>query len=98
MPADQKPAIRQKLLDSTLNEEKALVRHSTARVIAAIARIDLEDGEWDTLPGLLVQAATSKKVSHREVGVYILFSLLEAAGDSFEDKIPGLFSLFNTTI
>ncbi|KAE8453401.1 hypothetical protein EG329_010262 [Mollisiaceae sp. DMI_Dod_QoI] len=98
LPADQKPAIRQKLLDSTLNEEKALVRHSTARVIAAIARIDLEDGEWDTLPGLLVQAATSKKVSHREVGVYILFSLLEAAGDSFEDKIPGLFSLFNTTI
>lgn len=98
LPAGQKPAIRQSLLDSTLNEEKPLVRHSTARVIAAIARTDLEDGEWDSLPGLLVQAATSKKVSHREVGVYILFSLLEAAGDSFEDKIPGLFSLFNTTI
>jgi hypothetical protein len=98
LPADQKPAIRQSLLDSTLNEEKPLVRHSTARVIAAIARIDLEDGEWDSLPGLLVQAATSKKVSHREVGVYILFSLLEAAGDAFENKIPGLFSLFNTTI
>lgn len=98
LPADQKPAIRQQLLDSTLSEQKPLVRHSTARVIAAIASIDLEDGEWGSLPSLLVQASTSKQVSHREVGVYILFSLLEAAGDSFEDKIPGLFSLFNTTI
>lgn len=98
LPADQKPAIRQQLLDSTLKEEKPLVRHSTARVIAAIAGIDLEDGEWASLPGLLVQASTSKTVSHREVGVYILFSLLEVTGDSFEDKIPGLFSLFNTTI
>lgn len=98
LPAEQKPAIRQQLIDSTLNEERALVRHSTARVIAAIAGIDLEDGEWGSLPGLLVQASTSNNVTHREVGVYILFSLLEASGDSFEDKIPGLFSLFNTTI
>jgi len=37
LPADQKPAIREKLLESTLSEEKPLVRHSAARVIAAIA-------------------------------------------------------------
>lgn len=98
LPADQKPAIHQKLLQATLNEQKALVRHSSARVIAAIARIDLEDGEWTSLPGLLFQAATSDQVSHREVGSYILFSLLEVTGDSFEDKIPGLFQLFAKTI
>lgn len=98
LPADQKPVIHQKLLQATLNEQKALVRHSSARVIAAIARIDLEDGEWTSLPGLLFQAATSDQVSHREVGSYILFSLLEVAGDSFEDKIPGLFQLFAKTI
>jgi hypothetical protein len=97
-PADQKPAVRQKLLESTMTEKQSLVRHSSARVIAAIAKIDLADGEWETLPGLLAQAATSSDVSHREVGIYILFSLLDVAGDSFEDKIPSLFTLFATTI
>ncbi|KAF4630480.1 hypothetical protein G7Y89_g7655 [Cudoniella acicularis] len=97
-PAAQQPAIREKLLESTLSEQKSLVRHSSARVIAAIAKIDLEDGEWGSLPSLLAQAATSNQVSHREVGVYILFTLLEAAGDAFEDKVPSLFTLFTTTI
>jgi hypothetical protein len=98
LPADQKPAIRERLLESTLSEDKALVRHSAARVIAAIAGNDLEDGEWESLPGLLFQAATSKQVAHREIGIFILFSLLETAGDAFEDKLPGLFSLFSNTI
>lgn len=98
LPAEQKPAIRARLLESTLGEEKALVRHSSARVIAAIARIDLDDGQWDELPGVLFKAATSGDVAHREVGIYILFSLLEIAGDAFEDKLPGLFQLFSNTI
>lgn len=98
LPEDQKPAIREKLLESTLQETKPLVRHSAARVIASIASIDLSDGEWASLPNNLFQAATSSQVSHREVGVYILFSLLEVASDPFEDKLPGLFTLLSTTI
>lgn len=98
LPAEHKPQIREKLLQSTLNEQTALVRHTAARVISSIAAIDLEDGEWTELPGFLVQAATSQQVSHREVGVYILFTLLEAAGDGFVDKLPKLFELFSTTI
>ncbi|KAG9234716.1 armadillo-type protein [Amylocarpus encephaloides] len=97
-PADQKPAIRQKLLETVLTEPQSLVRHSSARVIAGIAKIDFEDGEWADLPGLLAQASTSNKVAHREAGVYILFSLLEVAADAFEDKIANLFTLFATTI
>lgn len=98
LSADQKPAIREKLLQSTMDEQGALVRHSAARVISSIAKIDLEDGEWATLPGVLAQASTSQQVSNREVGVYILFTLLEVAGDLFEDKLSGLFSLFENTI
>jgi hypothetical protein len=98
LPGDQKPAIREKLLQFTLDEQGALVRHSAARVISSIAKIDLEDGEWAALPGVLAQASTSQEVPHREVGVYILFALLEAAGDLFTDKLSGLFSLFEKTI
>jgi hypothetical protein len=98
LPGDQKPAIREKLLQTTLEEQQYLVRHAAARVIAAIARIDLDDGEWTSLPDVLAQATTSQQVTHREVGVYILFTLLEAAGDVFEDKLLGLFALFANTI
>ncbi|KFY28297.1 hypothetical protein V493_02999 [Pseudogymnoascus sp. VKM F-4281 (FW-2241)] len=93
-----KPAIRESLLKAALNEQSSLVRHSTARVISAIAGIDLEDGEWADLPGFLVEAAKQPQVGHREVGVYILFTLLEVVGDGFIDKLPILFELFSTTI
>lgn len=95
---DQSPQIHTKLLEFILNEDIPAVRHSGARVIAAIASIDLADGEWSELPGQLAQASTSDQVKHREVGTYILFSLLEIAGDSFEDKMPNLFALFSKTI
>jgi hypothetical protein len=98
LPAGQKPAIREALLKSTLAEESPLVRHSSARVISAIAKIDLEDGEWATLPSFLMEAATQPQVGHREVGVYILFTLIEAIGDGFSDKLPILFQLFGKTI
>lgn len=98
LPEDQKPAIREKLLQSTMDEQGVLVRHSGARVISAIAKIDLENKEWSSLPGFLAQASTSQQVAHREVGVYILFTLLETLEDMFEDKLSGLFPLFEKTI
>jgi len=89
--------MRNQLLQATVNEQSALVRHSSARVIAAIAAIDLADGEWTDLPGVLQQAATSVQVQQREVGVYILFTLLETMGDEFT-SIAELFALFRITI
>ena len=98
LPEDQKPAIREKLLQSTMDEQGILVRHSAARVISSIAKIDLENKQWASLPGLLAQASTSQQVAHREVGVYILFTLLETLEDVFQDKLSGLFPLFENTI
>jgi len=98
VPQDQKPQLRQQLLQSTIEEEKPLPRHSKARVIAAIAKVDLEDGQWEELPGLLQQAATSQTVRHREVGIYIIFTLLEAMPDMFQENMAQMLTLFNRTI
>ena len=98
IPADQKPSIRERIFQSTLNEESTLVRHSSARVISAIAKIDLEDGEWPDLPGLLQQAATSQTARHREVGVYVIFTLFETIGDHFMSNANALFELLGNTI
>jgi len=98
VPADQKPNLREQLCQATLNEDVTLTRHSAGRVIASIASIDFVDGEWAELPGFLQQAATSQTARHREVGVYIIFTILEAVGDAFPGDVSNLYNLFSTTI
>lgn len=98
LPADQKSSLRNQLFQFTLNEDHTLTRHSAARVIAAIASQDFEDGEWADLPGYLHQAATSQTARHREVGTYIIWTTLESTGDAFPGKNTDLYKLFQTTI
>ena len=98
LPEAQKPQLREQLLQSTINEEKQLARHSKARVIAEIAKIDLEDGHWSELPGILQQAATSQTARHREVGIYIIYTLLETMPDMFQENMGQMLTLFNRTI
>lgn len=95
---DQRKSARSQLFQSTMAEKHSLARHSSARLVSAIAKVDLEDGEWAELPGLLQQAATSSNAEERAVGVYLLFSLLETMGDGFSDKFKALFELFSNTI
>ncbi|KAL8714057.1 MAG: hypothetical protein Q9225_006640 [Loekoesia sp. 1 TL-2023] len=97
-PEEQKPQIRQRLLQKTLSEEQQLVRHAAARVITVIAKIDLDNGQWPDLFNTLVQAAGSQTPRHREVGTYVLFTTIEAMGEDMTAKIPQLLELFGKTI
>lgn len=98
LPEEQKPQLREQLLKSTIDEEKQLARHSKSRVIASIAKIDLDEGKWQELPGILQQAATSENAHHREVGIYIIYTLLETTPDMFQENMSDMLSLFNRTI
>ncbi|KAL8925309.1 MAG: hypothetical protein Q9208_003599 [Pyrenodesmia sp. 3 TL-2023] len=98
LPEEQKPAIRQHLLQKTLSEENQLVRHGAARVIAAIAKYDLDKGQWPELFDTLVQAAGSRTPTHREVGTYVLFAIIEDISEELAPKIPDLIDLFGRTI
>ncbi|OTB09402.1 hypothetical protein M426DRAFT_315966 [Hypoxylon sp. CI-4A] len=95
---DQKPAVRNELLQAIVREQDAKCRHGQSRVIAAIASIDFAREEWaDLLPAVL-QLTNSDNVAHREVGSYIIFSLLEADAPYFEEHLATLFELFAKTI
>ncbi|KAI9730105.1 MAG: hypothetical protein M1834_006097 [Cirrosporium novae-zelandiae] len=98
IPAEQKPEIRTRLLEATVQEQKPVVRHADARVVSAIAKIDFDSGEWGELPGHLRDAAISPKVQEREVGVYILYTLLETMGADFMRGSAELIQLFSKTI
>lgn len=96
--AGQKPAIRNELLQAIVREQDAKCRHGQSRVIAAIATLDFEKNEWADLLTNIFQLTISDNVAHREVGSYIIFSLLEANPTYFEDHLARLFELFSKTI
>lgn len=95
---EQKTQIRDTLLKSTIAEEGQLARHSKARVVAAIAKVDLADGQWADLPATLQQAATSQNAKHRDIGIYLIYTLLEASPDLFQENMTPMLALFNKTI
>ncbi|KAJ8122083.1 hypothetical protein ONZ43_g1630 [Nemania bipapillata] len=96
--AAQKPEVRSQLLQTIVNEQDGKCRHGQSRVIAAIATLDFDNNEWADLIPNVTQLATSDSVVHREVGSYIIFSLLEANPTYFESHLATLFELFTKTI
>ncbi|KAI1155530.1 importin beta-4 [Nemania diffusa] len=96
--ASQKPEVRNQLLQTIVNEQDGKCRHGQSRVIAAIATLDFDKNEWADLIPNVTQLATSDSVVHREVGSYIIFSLLEANPTYFESHLATLFELFAKTI
>lgn len=95
---DQKPQIRQKLLERTLYEEEKLVRHGASRVIAAVAKIDFEDSEWLELFDILLRAGADSNALPRQVATYILFSIVDSAGETTIHKFKQMLELFSKTI
>ncbi|AEO55706.1 hypothetical protein MYCTH_2299794 [Thermothelomyces thermophilus ATCC 42464] len=98
IPKEQKPAVRQHLVQATMNEQTPRARHANSRLVAAVAAIDLEDGEWPDLIPALFNLASSNEVAQREVGSYIIFSLLEENPTSFADHMSKLLELFGHTL
>lgn len=96
--SEQRSHARSQLLQATVAESDSKVRHTAARLISAIAKIELNDGEWADLPSFLQKAATSSQKEERVVGTYILFSILENMGEDFKERFRDLFALFGNTI
>jgi hypothetical protein len=74
------------------------VRHSAARVIAAIAAIEVPMGNWGQLLPFLHQSCTSSQATHREVGIYILYTVLENIVEGFQEHLLNFFKLFENLL
>ncbi|EGW35331.1 ran binding protein [Spathaspora passalidarum NRRL Y-27907] len=92
--ASLKPNIRESLLQNTFQQPNKRIRHSSARVIAAIAEIDLEKGQWEQLLPTLVEAIQGSDVQIREMGVFTLYTILETQIPSLTPHIDGFLTLF----
>lgn len=95
----QRSQFRTQLLQGTLLEKDKRVQHATARVIVAIAKIDIEGGQWMDLPDILLLAAhNSQDPQLRQVSTYILAVSLENLGHNLMFKFRDMLMLFGKTI
>ncbi|KIK94994.1 hypothetical protein PAXRUDRAFT_827438 [Paxillus rubicundulus Ve08.2h10] len=98
LPQAAREQIKNELPQLILAEPNKLVRHSAARVVASIASVELKEGTWPQLLPWLNEACTSAQVAQREVGVYILFTVLETVIEGFQDSSQNFFKLFEILI
>ncbi|KIJ20624.1 phosphatidylinositol 3-kinase [Paxillus involutus ATCC 200175] len=98
LPQAAREQIKNELPQLILAEPNKLVRHSAARVVASIASVELKEGTWPQLLPWLNEACTSAQVAQREVGVYILFTVLETVIEGFQDSNQNFFKLFEILI
>ncbi|KAI6167404.1 ARM repeat-containing protein [Pisolithus thermaeus] len=80
LPQDERQQIKQKLPELILNEQGCVSFDRRVRLVL--------------LP-LLHQACLSTQVAHREVGIYILFTVLETIVEGFQEQTQNFFSLFS---
>lgn len=95
---DKKALARSHLLDGTLKETSLSIRHSMARLVAGIVGVDLGLGQGDDFLKQLLPLNNSDNVVAREVGSFILFSMLEDDPTHFSGYIPQLLQLFRSRI
>lgn len=93
--ANDKAHIRQTLLQVAFAENSKLVRHSSARVVAAIGEFDLENNDWPELLPSLVVAARDTNLQNKEMGVFCLSSLLETDSPALTPHQNDFVTLFS---
>lgn len=87
--------IKARLPEAVLAESSKIVRHAGARVIAAIASIDVPNQQWPELLPLISQCCSSVQVQQRELDIFVLLTVLESIVDGFSEHVQELYTLFD---
>lgn len=98
LDASSKTQIKQSLLQTAFSEPKEIIRHSNARVIAAIGTEEMGDNQWPDLVPSLIQAASGDDAQTRLTSSFILLSLLEDFTPSLTAYVDDFLNLFSKTI
>ncbi|GLB41795.1 putative ARM repeat-containing protein [Lyophyllum shimeji] len=93
LPQDEREQIKSKLPELILAEPNNLVRHSAARVIAAIATIEIPLGTWGQLLPFLHQTCISLKSRIAKSSFFKLFGQLLADPESIDVRITTVRAL-----
>lgn len=90
-----KPDIRNAMLTNTFTQSSKLIRHSSSRVVAAIAEIELDDNKWPELLPSLIQNVQNDNVQTKEMAVFTLYTLLETQSEALMANTSDFLDLFS---
>ncbi|VEU22631.1 DEKNAAC103629 [Brettanomyces naardenensis] len=90
--------IRDSLLQFAFSYPSKNIRHSTARIIASIADIDIPKKQWESLLPALVAGATDSSRQTREMATFIIFCVLENFPLEWLAHTDSFIELFGTTL
>ncbi|CAE6470282.1 unnamed protein product [Rhizoctonia solani] len=102
VPQNIRTAIKSRVTEVILAEPASIVRHTIARVISAIAQYELQGGSkqvtWPELIPWVESACVANTAPHREVGVYVLFTIMDSLMDEITERLSTFFNLFGNLI
>lgn len=102
VPQNIRVAIKARVTEAILAEPASIVRHTIARVISAIAQWELQGGSkqvtWPELIPWVESSCVAHVAAHREVGVYVLFTILDSLMDEVTERLTTFFTLFDNLI
>lgn len=75
-----------------------LVRHAIAAVVSSIAKFEVPSGKWKELLDFLYSCCNHANGSFREVGMFLLSSLIEPIAEQLRPHFPNLFALFGQAL
>lgn len=79
-------------------DDRSIVRHALARVISSIAAIEMPQGQWNDLLPFVENACRSIESRHREIGAFILFSILEVVVEGLQNQVEAFLQLYATLL
>ena len=63
-------------------------------MISCIAKLDVPQGQWNDLLQFLYTCCQSPQSSHREVGFFVIFTLLDVVAESLTQHLHHLLQMF----
>lgn len=92
--ASLKDPIKEALLRNTFTQLNKLIRHSSARVVAAIGEIELEQNLWPYLLSTLINGINDGDAQTKDMAVYTLYTLLETQIPALGPYLDDFVTLF----
>ncbi|XP_065827818.1 importin-4-like [Oscarella lobularis] len=91
--------LRQMILETINREQETIVRHAVAQIIGVIVEYELSSSVgWAELFQFLTQSCQSADPPQREMGLYLLALVIEAAGEQLRPHYQSVFQLLATSL
>ncbi|KAL3859840.1 hypothetical protein ACJMK2_010031 [Sinanodonta woodiana] len=90
---DLAQSIRENVLHLILQESQKNTQNAIAQLVATIAKHDLPNSQWPQLFQFIQMHAGSENAAHKEVGMFVLYSVSSVAAEQLKPHLHAIIQL-----